>query len=236
MVWLRWLTGLIIRKQAPRLLSMARDNVMSEVRAGRMSDLIRRHQAHAHEGEADAQFMLGCAFHQGRGVAQDYVQAARWYWAAAQQGHAGAQCNLGTLYYHGAGLEQSYAEAVRWLTAAANQGSPGAMFSLANCHEAGLGLPEPDRREAIRLHRHAAERGYAPSQRSLARLLEGEHGDARTQLEVCVWYQMAAAQGDEAATQRLAHLEPMVNPHTMARAQRLAQRKARSIAKRSKSG
>ncbi len=43
-------------------------------------------------------------YENGRGVAQDYAEAARWYRKAAEQGDAGAQHNLGLLYAKGVGV------------------------------------------------------------------------------------------------------------------------------------
>jgi TPR repeat protein len=50
---------------------------------------------------------LGIAYDNGRGVPQDYGQAAQWYRKAAQQGFAGAQINLGALYTNGHGVRQN---------------------------------------------------------------------------------------------------------------------------------
>jgi uncharacterized protein len=49
----------------------------------------------ADQGDADAQFYLGCMFYYGRGVAQDYKQALDWYLKAADQGYAPAQNRIG---------------------------------------------------------------------------------------------------------------------------------------------
>ena len=50
-------------------------------------------------GEAEAQYYLGLMFHKGRGVEQDYVEAARWYRLAAENGYSLAQTNLSDLYH-----------------------------------------------------------------------------------------------------------------------------------------
>jgi len=57
----------------------------------------------AEQGSAKAQSSLGIAYFQGRGVAQDYTQAARWCHKAAEQGVAQAQNNLGLRYNAGQG-------------------------------------------------------------------------------------------------------------------------------------
>jgi hypothetical protein len=40
---------------------------------------------------------LGAMFEEGRGVAQDFAEAVRWYQLAAAQGHAGAAAKLAQL-------------------------------------------------------------------------------------------------------------------------------------------
>ena len=44
----------------------------------------------------------------GRGVAQDDVQAVKWFRKAALQGNASAQYNLGLMYYKGESVTQDY--------------------------------------------------------------------------------------------------------------------------------
>ncbi len=55
----------------------------------------------ARSGDADAQFKLGCMYHDGYGVLQDYLEAAKWYRLAGEQGHAGGQFNLGLMHWLG---------------------------------------------------------------------------------------------------------------------------------------
>lgn len=49
----------------------------------------------AANGDAAAQCVLGVRYEQGKGVPQDYAQAAAWYRKAAEQGDATAQYYLG---------------------------------------------------------------------------------------------------------------------------------------------
>ena len=62
----------------------------------------------------------------GRGVAQDYSAAVKWYRMAADQGHAGAQNNLGIMYCGGQGVPQNTSEALRWLHKAQVKGHDNA--------------------------------------------------------------------------------------------------------------
>ena len=66
----------------------------------------------------------------GRGVPQNYAEAARWYRLAADQGSATAQHDLGVMYHFGQGVPQNYAEAVRWYRLAADQGYADAQHGL----------------------------------------------------------------------------------------------------------
>jgi uncharacterized protein len=66
-------------------------------------------------GNAEAQTFMGTLYQTGRGVPQNYTQAAIWYRRAAEQGHPGAQQNLGLLYDKGLGVPQDNVEAQKWL-------------------------------------------------------------------------------------------------------------------------
>ena len=69
-----------------------------------------------------AQFTLGALYDYGRGVAQDYVEARKWYLKAAVQGDAGAHFGLGSLYFRGHGVAQDYTMAYVWFNISAAQG------------------------------------------------------------------------------------------------------------------
>ena len=60
---------------------------------------------------------------EGRGGAQDVVEAAAWFRQAAEQGHADAQTSLGVMYAKGEGVPQDYVEAHMWLNLAASRSS-----------------------------------------------------------------------------------------------------------------
>ena len=71
-------------------------------------------RALADAGEASAQVALGWMYAEGRGVPQDYVEAAAWFRRSAEQGDAEAQFNLGLMYDQGRGVPQDDAEAIAW--------------------------------------------------------------------------------------------------------------------------
>jgi TPR repeat protein len=62
---------------------------------------------------------LGVMYGEGRGVPQDYAEAARWYRLAADQGDAQAQYNLGLAYARGEGVTQNVVDAHMWFNLAA---------------------------------------------------------------------------------------------------------------------
>lgn len=84
----------------------------------------------AEQGHPLAQYFLGDLYENGRGVAQDYAQAAFWYKKSAVQNFSHAQAALGKLYYYGRGVEQNYAKAHAWWSEAAKRGSSEAKTYL----------------------------------------------------------------------------------------------------------
>jgi len=69
----------------------------------------------AQNGDPAAQAYLGYLYAMGRGVPQNYTQAAIWYRRAADQGHSGAQYQLGLLYDKGQGVPVNVIQAEKWL-------------------------------------------------------------------------------------------------------------------------
>ena len=76
-------------------------------------------------------------YDEGRGVTQDYAEAAKWYRKAAEQGDTDAQYNLGVMYDNGRGVTQDYAEAAKWYRKGAEQGYADAQYNLGMMYETG---------------------------------------------------------------------------------------------------
>lgn len=72
----------------------------------------------AERGDPSAQTYLGFMFETGRGVPQNYTEAAMWYHRAAEQGDSLAQYSLGLLYDRGQGVPRDIVEASKWLNLA----------------------------------------------------------------------------------------------------------------------
>ncbi len=102
---------------------------------------LRKWRHLAEQGNAEAQIMLGWAYHDGVTVRQDYKQAAHWFRRSAEQGNPDAQVNLGMMYDEGVGVKQSYETAFKWYRMAAEQGSENAQLILGDMYSEGLGVP-----------------------------------------------------------------------------------------------
>jgi TPR repeat protein len=66
------------------------------------------------QGDVAAQCSLGVMSENGRGVAKDFVEAAKWYRKAAVQGDAIAQCRIGWMHQNGQGVTKDAAAAAKW--------------------------------------------------------------------------------------------------------------------------
>ncbi|MCY4232592.1 MAG: tetratricopeptide repeat protein [Bacteroidetes bacterium] len=69
----------------------------------------------AEQGDPKAQYTLGEAYRDGRGVIENYTQALHWYRKASMQGHPAAQVELGLAYALGRGVDQDDQEAYAWM-------------------------------------------------------------------------------------------------------------------------
>ena len=96
----------------------------------------------AEQGDADAQNNLGLMYANGTGVAEDDVEAVKWYRKAAEQGLAAAQNNLGYMYRAGEGVVEDATEGVKWYRKAAEQGHAMAQTVLGLAYGTGGGVPE----------------------------------------------------------------------------------------------
>jgi hypothetical protein len=113
-------------------------------------------KSQATNGNAKAQCILGDSYYDGKGVPQDYTQAAFWWHKAAEQGDADAQYNLGDSYYDGKGAPQDYTQAAFWFRKAAERGLPDAQDALGVLYGNGEGVPQ-DYAQAALWFRKAAE-------------------------------------------------------------------------------
>ena len=84
----------------------------------------------AEQGNASAQYNLGLLYANGLGVAQDHIEAAKWFLKAAEQGNTDAQNNLGAIYGEGQGVPRDMVRAYTWFSLAATAGNQSAAKNL----------------------------------------------------------------------------------------------------------
>ena len=174
----------------------------------------------AGQGDAGAQGRLADAYCLGRGVEQDYAEAARRARLAAGQGDARGQAVLGAAYYNGRGVEQDYGEALRWARLAAEQGDARGQSLLAATYYNGYGDVEQDYGEAARWARLAAEQGDAGAQMLLGMSYLNGTGVEQDDVSAYVWLTLSASggiQGAGALRDRLA--ERRMTPERIAEAE-----------------
>lgn len=152
----------------------------------------------AEDGLADAQYFMGFAYGEGRGVAQNYAVALDWLLQAAEQGFAPAQYRVGIAFEFGQAVPRDLAEAAAWYEIAAMGGDAEAQTRLAGFLELGVGVPR-NLPEAVRYYRMAAEQGALEAQRGLVRIYmdgaEGGGGGLADLAEGARWQRLAAEQG-----------------------------------------
>lgn len=109
--------------------SPARQEIKDLCRNPETMEMIR---TAANNGNADAQFMLGRAYHMGDGASIDYNMAIYWYTKSAEHQNAAAECNLGYMYHEGKGVPSDRSKARYWFTRAAQHGDTDAERMLRN--------------------------------------------------------------------------------------------------------
>ena len=125
------------------------------LKRGDYAEALRLWRPLADQGDANAQYMLGIMYANGRGVPQDYAEAMKWCRLAAEQGYARAQYMLGIMYANGRGVPQNDVQAHMWFNLAASR------------------APASERDEAIKM-RNVAASNMTPEQIAEAQKLARE--------------------------------------------------------------
>ncbi|MEO1264447.1 MAG: tetratricopeptide repeat protein [Pseudomonadota bacterium] len=158
----------------------------------------------AANGKPSAQFEIGARYAEGRGVDQDFKQAAVWYGRAANQNFPLAQYRLATLHERGLGVAKDLSLAKYWYLKAANQGTVKAMHNLAVLTAGQVG-GTPDYKSAAIWFQKAAGLGLADSQFNLAILYQNGLGVGKDLAKAYKWFGLASLAGDaEAKSQQKA--------------------------------
>jgi localization factor PodJL len=154
------------------------------------------------KGDATAAYEIATRFADGKGVAQNLDEAAKWFDRAAQAGVVPAIFRLGTFYEKGLSVKKDADIARRYYLQAAERGNAKAMHNLAVLDADGGGKGA-NYKSAAQWFRKAADRGVADSQFNLGILYARGIGVEQNLAESFKWFSLAAAQGDaDAATKR----------------------------------
>ncbi|MBV9982532.1 hypothetical protein [Bradyrhizobium sp.] len=178
--------------------SAARKSAMIQIPANeKLPDAISGQglRSAALKGDPAAAYEIGLRFAEGKGIAANLEEAAKWYDRAAQAGVIPAVFRLGTFYEKGLGVKRDLDLAHRYYLQAAERGNAKAMHNLAVL-EADGGGKGANYTTASAWFRKAADRGVADSQYNLGILYARGIGVEQNLAESYKWFSLAASQGD----------------------------------------
>jgi localization factor PodJL len=174
-------------------------------------------RAAALKGDPTAAYEIGVRFAEGKGVAINLDEAAKWYDRAARAGVVPAVFRLGTLYEKGLSVKKDVEVARRYYLQAAERGNAKAMHNLAVLSADG-GDRGADYKEASQWFRKAADHGVADSQFNLGILYARGIGVEQNLAESFKWFSLAAAQGDADAARKRDDIAKRLDAQSLAAA------------------
>jgi len=174
-------------------------------------------RAAALKGDPSAAYEIGLRYAEGKGVAANFDEAAKWYDRAAQAGVVPAIFRLGTLYEKGLSVKKDVDIARRYYMQAAERGNAKAMHNLAVLDADG-GSKGANYGNASQWFRKAADRGVADSQFNLGILYARGIGVEQNLAESFKWFSLAAAQGDADAVRKRDDIAKRLDPQSLAAA------------------
>lgn len=110
-------------------------------------------------GDLQAQYILGTYYSQGQGVAQNSLEAYKWFKIAAEQEHTEAQFELGICFNEGKGIKKDCKKAITYFTIAAKKNYIEAIYQLGLNHWNGQGVVK-NVQTSMRLFSLAKEEGH----------------------------------------------------------------------------
>jgi localization factor PodJL len=169
------------------------------------------------KGDATAAYEIGVRFAEGKGVAVNLDEAAKWYDRAANAGVVPAIFRLGTFYEKGMAVKKDVDIARRYYLMAAERGNAKSMHNLAVLDADGGGKGA-DYKAASQWFRKAADRGVADSQYNLGILYARGIGVDQNLAESFKWFSLAAAQGDADSGRKRDDIAKRLDPQSLAAA------------------
>jgi hypothetical protein len=177
---------------------------------------------YAEQGSVDAQVILGILAFEGKGVTQDYEEAASWYRKAADQGDIEAQVNLGLMYVNGLAGPVNFDEAVRLFADAAKAGFDTGQYSLAYAYATGQGIAK-DEAKAVEFYAKAANQGDVWAQSNLGFMYKDGKGIPQNLVEAYKWWLLGSKRGDKPADEALIVNRKFLSAEEISKAKGLAE-------------
>ncbi|MFN6414704.1 MAG: hypothetical protein ACK4V2_02905 [Pseudomonadota bacterium] len=152
----------------------------------------------AEAGIARAQYNMGIACDQGKGILKNTRESLCWYEKARDQGYIPAIQQLRTMYAHAINVERDLNEVTRLLHLEAEHGDISSQCALGSLYctgnESTYGLSVPiDREKALYWYQRAAEQGDASAQYNLGLLHVKTNSDStQHKARAFSWIQQAA--------------------------------------------
>ncbi|THV17589.1 peptidoglycan-binding protein [Rhizobium rhizophilum] len=171
----------------------------------------------AKNGDPLALFEIGARYTEGRGVKNDFAEAAKWYRLAADKGLALAQYRLANFLEKGTGVAPDIDAAKRYYEMAANAGNASAMHNLAVIYASGKDGAQ-DYAKAVEWFTKAADHGVSDSQFNLAILSARGNGTSPDLVTSYKWFAIAAKGGDTDAAQKRDEVANALKPDQLERA------------------
>ncbi|HWK97271.1 MAG TPA: hypothetical protein VNR39_17785, partial [Pseudolabrys sp.] len=169
-------------------------------------------------GDAVAAYEVAQRFAEGRGIAANPEEAARWFERAASKGLVPAQFRYASMLEKGQGVKKNLGQARKLYVAAAAAGHAKAMHNLAVLYAEGID-GRPDYGTAAQWFRKAADHGVGDSQYNLGILCARGLGTEKNFTEAYKWFALAAAQGDREAAKKRDEIGDRLEPDDLTAAQ-----------------
>ncbi len=166
---------------------------------------VKKIEAEAYAGNAEAQHDLAAIYTAGQGVTQDFERAGFWFRQAADNGIGNARYNLGVLHHQGLGTERNLDKALYWYREAAKLNHAEAQYNLGIAHIEGIGS-DYNPNLAAAFFEKAADNGVMEAAYNLGLIYEnGLLGDVKPD-DALLWYKIAADQGSPDAKEAMEQL------------------------------
>lgn len=178
-------------------------NVFAEVDYEKMP--VTELQKKAEGGDSDAQYWLGRAYSDGRGIEKDDDKAFVWYQKSADQGNSYGMNALGVCYVQGDGVKKDGAKGIEFYKKAAAMGNSRAKANLSNHYFSG-NLLDKDYQKGLELAKEAADKNEKIGQKNLGLAYLHGYGVEIDEEEAKAWFTKAAEQGNPVSQVELGYL------------------------------